>query len=51
MAGLMDLLDQEPALRRARVAVIFSGVRRRSLKDGEGASAEGGRRSADLHGQ
>jgi len=28
LAGLMDLLDQEPALRRARVAVIFSGARR-----------------------
>ena len=28
MAGLMDLLADDPALRRARVAVIFSGARR-----------------------
>ncbi|RPJ71727.1 MAG: pyridoxal-phosphate dependent enzyme [Acidobacteria bacterium] len=28
LAGLMDVLAEEPALRRARVAVIFSGVRR-----------------------
>jgi threonine dehydratase len=31
VAGLIDLLGQEPALRRARVAVIFSGVRRDSV--------------------